>query len=165
MNGNQLDSFNMTTVNALLDNKFRDTLTNNIFNPSKGKYIYAQGKRVFSKAAMDSILIGGNSGFDINIVKFWSIIYSNDYLAKQRLLLSLRHESAPNYNNMHDSICIGWKINSDRINGFQIVGILRERNSTTWYAWIEDLSKGSAIKVDWNSISKATTKEKQQFGW
>lgn len=156
---------NMTTVDGLVDARFRDTLYNNINNIRSGNKVKTQCNRKFTKAQTDSALINGTCTLDTNAVKFINLIFSGDYNKKAEAVLRLKHEHELIYANIQDSVCWGYTVNGSRKTGSIVHGTLIARNTTlgTYYLLI----KGSSYchQVDMYSVVRMTPAEKKAYGY
>jgi len=159
------DTFNVTTVKGMIDARFRDTLYNNINNPTGGRKIYLQFRRVFGKAYSDSLFTGNTEGLNEDIVKFQKLIFSGDAIKKIELVYRLKAEYAPVWINLINQVCIGYAYNGGKMNGHIVVGLATDRNTTNGTCHLKDIKNYYSYDVDLMSISIASEADKRLYGY
>ncbi len=152
---------NMTTVKTLCGARLIDTVKNNQFDLSKTAIgrINKQFKRVFGQSYLDSLSQNGyTNSLDTNVVKYYYLIFSNDFYKKYEASVRLRAEYEISVNNLRDSTCIA----ASR-TGLK-VGVLSLKENTTGIAFLVTADSVASFRVDLKSVVRATAIEKRVYG-
>jgi len=151
-----VDTINVATFDAQIDNKFRDSLAKYIFNPLAGRVIYKEFKRKFSKAIADSLNVGSYSA-DLNLLKTYNLIFSNNYWKKLELLVRIRAEHEPAL--VANDLYIAYVINGSKENGYITVGKYGDKNNTKGLVYLYTKAGTMLYNIDLKSVAKATQQE------